>query len=118
MFLHRCQDPQITLNPAIVVVGNIVFNHIHEIISTCEPSAVVSLAFENAPESLHRSIVDTLGYSGHALLHLCLLQLIVKHSVGILETSVAMEQRMCVRIRFNSGIQCVKYKRIIIMPLG
>ena len=114
MFLHWCQNPQVALNPAIVVVSDVVLNHLNKILARGKSSAVIPFSFKNPPESLHRSVVDTFCHSGHTLLHLCLLQLIVKRPVCILESSVAVEQWMCVRIGFNGRIQSVKYQRIIV----
>ena len=109
MFLHRCQNAQIALYPAVVVVGNVVLNHLHKLFAAGEPLAVISLSFQNAPETFHWTVVNALGNSGHTLLHLGFLQLVVEHSVCVLKTSVAVEQRMCVGVGFYSGIQGVKY---------
>ena len=38
----------------------------------------------------------------------------MKHSVGILVTSVAVEDGMCVRICLYGGIKCVIYQRVIV----
>jgi len=114
VLLHRCQNAQVALYPAVVVVDDIIFNHLHKLLTARKSSAVVPLTLENTPKAFHRAVVNTLGYSGHTLSHLRLLQLVVEYSVGVLETSVAMKQRMGIWIGFNSGIQGVEYERIII----
>ena len=91
VLLHRCQNAQIALYAAVVVVNDVVLNHGNKFLTACESFAVIPFPLENAPESFHRAIVDTFGYSGHALLHLRFLQLIVENSVGILKTSVTVE---------------------------
>ena len=91
MLLHRCQHAQVALYPAVVVVGDIILNHLHKLLTACKTLAVISLSFQNTPKAFHWTVVNALGHSGHALFHLCFLQLVVEHSVGILETSVAME---------------------------
>ena len=114
MLLHRRQNAQVTLHPAVVVVDNVILNHLYKLLTACKTLAVISLSLQNAPETFHWSVVNALGYSGHALSHLGFLQLVVEYTVCILKTSVAMEQGVCIRIGLNSGIQGVKYKRIVI----
>lgn len=48
------------------------------------------------------------------MLHFCFLQLAVEDSVGILEFSVAVKQRMSVWIRFNSRIQSIEYQSVVV----
>ena len=91
MLLHRRQHAQVALYPAIVVIGDVVLNHGYEFLTTCESFAVIPFPLENAPEAFHRTVVNALGHSGHALLHLRFLQLIVESSVGVLKTSVTVE---------------------------
>ena len=91
VFLHRCQNAQIALYTAVVVVADVILNHLHKLLAACEPSAVISFSFQNTPEAFHRAVVNALGNSGHALSHLCFLQFVVECSVCILESSVAVE---------------------------
>ena len=62
------------------------------------PRAIVFLAFQNAPESFHRAVVNAVGYTRHALCHTRIFQHVVKSMTCVLKPTVAMEQRMCVRI--------------------
>lgn len=110
VLLHRRQHAQIALYPAVVVVGDVILNHGNNIFPAREAFTIVPFSFENTPESFHRAIVNALGNSGHALLHLCGFQLVVKDSVRILETSVAMEQRMCIGVSFYGSIQCIEHQ--------
>ena len=91
VLLHRCQHAQVALHSAVVVVGDIILNHLYEFLSACKTLAIISLSFQNAPKTFHWSVVNALGYSGHTLLHFGVLQLVVEYSVGVLESSVAME---------------------------
>jgi len=114
MLLHRRQHAQVALYSAVAIVSDVVLNHGNKLLAACEASSIVPLPLENAPETLHWAIADAFSNSGHALLLLRSFQLAVKSSVGILESSVTMEQWMCIRIGLNSSIQGVKYKGIII----
>ena len=114
MLFHRRQNAQVALHSAIVVIGDVILNHLNEFFTARKPSAVVPLPLEDSPEALHRAIIDALGHSGHALFHICFLQFVVERPVGILEASVAVEQGMRIGIGLDSGIQCIEYKRIII----
>lgn len=114
VLLHRRQHAQIALYPAVVVVGDVILNHGNKIFPAREAFTIVPFSFENTPESFHRAIVNALGNSGHALLHLCGFQLVVKDSVRILETSVAMEQRMCIGVSCYGSIQCIEHQGIVI----
>ena len=52
--------------------------------------------------------------SGHTLDHPGLLQLAMKYPACILKPSVAMEQRMCIRICLHSPVEGFINKRIIV----
>ena len=114
VLLHRCKNAQVALYAAVVVIGYVVLNHLHKLLTACKTLTVISLSFQDTPKAFHRSVVNTLGDSGHTLLHLCFLQLAIEYSVCILKTSITMEQRMCIWIGINSGIQGVEHKRIIV----
>ena len=114
MLLHRRQDAEVALQAIEVVVANIVFDHLYQAIPTCKAFAVISFAFENTPESFHRTVVNTFADSGHTLLHSGIYQLLMKCSVGVLKASVAVEQWFCVRVFSNSLVECFKYQRIVI----
>ena len=74
MLLHRSQYPKSSLVSLIVVVINIVFDHRHELFAAVEALAIITFSLQDSPESFHRTIVDALGYSGHALSHAGILQ--------------------------------------------
>ena len=39
----------------------------------------------------------------------------VKGSVDVLETTVTVEQWMCIRIGFHCGLECVKHNRVVVV---
>lgn len=91
MLFHRRQDAKIALDTVKVVIGNVSLNHCIQLLLRGEASAIVTLAFQDSPEALHRAVVDAVRNAGHALSHAGLFQLVVKCSVSILETPVAVE---------------------------
>lgn len=60
---------------------------------------------EDAPEALHRPVVNTLAHPGHALCHPGCGQLVVEHPGRILKAPVAVEQRVRIRTGGQSLIQ-------------
>ena len=99
MFFHRRKNAKITLNPTSVIVMDILGDHLDELLFTGKTPAIISLSFQNAPEALHRAIVNAVGHAGHALCHTGLQQLVVKGPAGILEPSVTVEHMSCVLFR-------------------
>ena len=89
MLFHRRQDAQITLDTSRVVIANILLDHLHKIPLAGEPSAVIALSFQNAPEALHRAVINAMRHAGHTLHHSSLHELMVESAAGILKTSVA-----------------------------
>ena len=114
MLFHWRQDAQIALHPSGIVVTDIVFNHLDEVSLAGEPSAVIALPLQNAPETLHRAVINAVSNTGHALRHPRLHKLLVKYPVRVLKTSVAMEQGMCVRIGLNCLVKGFENQRIIV----
>ena len=114
MLFHWRQDTQIALHPSGIVITDIVFNHSDEIPLAGEPSAVIALPLQNAPEALHRAVINAVSNTGHALRHSGLYKFLVEGAVGILKSSVAVKQGMCVRIGFNRLVEGFENQRIIV----
>lgn len=114
MLFHWRQDTQIALHPSGIVIMDIVFDHLDEIPLTGESSAVIAFPLQNPPEALHRAVINAVCNTGHTLRHARLHKLLVKCPVRVLETSVAMEQGMCVRIGLNRLVEGFEHQRIII----
>ena len=114
MFLHRCQHAQIALNSSGIVIADVAHNHLHKLLLAGKTPAIVAFPFQDAPEAFHRAIVNTVCHTGHALHHSRLYELLVECSACILVASVAVEQRMCVRVELNSPVKGLEYERIVI----
>ena len=114
MFLHRCQHTQVALNSPGVAIADVADNHLHKFLLTGETPAIIAFLFQDAPETFHGSIVNTVSDTGHTLYHSCLYKFLVKCSACILVAAVTVEQRMCVRIEFNSPVKGLEYERIVI----
>ena len=91
MLFHRREDAEIALNAPVVVVTDVILNHINQFFLGGITFAVIAFPFQDAPEAFHRAVVDALSNAGHALYHTCLLQLVVKDPVGVLKSSVTMK---------------------------
>ena len=114
VLFHRRQHAQITLHPSGVVIMDIGLNHLHKLPLAGKPSAVIAFPLQNAPEALHRAVINAVRHAGHTLRHASLHELVVKGSVRILESPVTMEQGMRVRIGFHSLIKGLENQRIVI----
>lgn len=114
MLLHRHQNAQIALYPAVVVISDVLVDHQSKLLTARGPSAIVSLTLEDSSEPFHRAVVDALGDPGHALLHLCFLQLVVKGSIRILKSMITAKQWMGIGIHCDSGIQSVEHTWIVV----
>ena len=105
VFLHRRQNTEVSLYPAGIVVVDVTLNHLNEFLFASKPSAVIAFTFQDAPKSFHWAVVNAMAHTRHTLRHPSLLELVVKSSAGILVTSVAVKQGMCVWIGQNSFIK-------------
>ena len=114
MLFHRRQHTQITLDTSCVVIANILLDHLNKLVLADEPSAVIALPFQNAPEALHRAVVNAMRHAGHTLRHARLHKLAAKCAVGVLEPSVAVEQRMRIRIGLHSLVEGFESQWVIV----
>ena len=89
--------------------------HLNEFLFAGKPSAVIAFTFQDPPKTFHRTVVNAMSHTGHALRHPGLLKLVVKRSAGVLVTSVAVKQGMCVWIGPNSFIKGLVNKGIIVV---
>ena len=114
MLFHWRQDTQIALHPSGIVITDIVFNHLDEVPLTGEPSAVIAFPLQNPPEALHRAVINAVRNAGHTLRHSGLYKFVVEGTVGILKSSVAVKQGMCVRIGLNCLVEGFENQRIVV----
>ena len=89
--LHGRMDAQTALETAEIVVGNILPDHPVQLLPAGEFPSIIALPLEDAPEALHRPVVNTLAHPGHALCHPGCGQLVVEHPGRILKAPVAVE---------------------------
>ena len=58
--------------------------------------------------------MNAVSHTGHTLRHTSLHEFTVEYSACVLETSVAVEQRMCIRVGLHSPVKGLEYERIVI----
>ena len=91
MLFHRRQDTQIALDTSRVVIANILLDHLDKLVLAGKPSAVIAFPLQNAPEALHRAIVNTSANTGHALPHSLFFQHILELLARVLESPVTVK---------------------------
>ena len=57
----------------VVVVFDVVGDHVDDIFTAGESTLVIALSFEYSPKSFHRAIVNAFPDSGHTLSHIMIL---------------------------------------------
>ena len=114
MLLHRREDAEVALDAPVVVVTDIIFNHIDQLFLRGKALAVVPFTLQDAPKALHGTVVNALGHAGHALRHTGLLQLVMEGTVGVLKTSVTMKERMRIGIGLYGSVEGLEYQWIVI----
>ena len=77
---------------------------------------IIALTLQDSPEAFHRAVVNAAANTGHTLCHPGIQQFLVEGSAGVLESTVAVEQRVCIWIFQNGFIQGIKNK-IIVIPV-
>ena len=115
MLLDWCQHSESSLVSLVVVVIDIFFDHGYKRFTATEAVAIVSFSLKDPPESFHRTIVDALGYSGHALNHAGAFELCMECPIGVLESTIAVAKRSSSRISGYSLVECSEHQRIVIM---
>ena len=83
VLFHRRQDAQIALNTSCVVITNILLDHLDKPTFAGEPSAVIAFPLQNAPEALHRTVINAMRHTRHTLCHSGLHELVAEGAVGI-----------------------------------
>ena len=114
MLFHRSEYTEVPLEPFGVVVLNEILNHGYQTGSVGKAYSVISFSLQDSPETFHRPVINALGNSGHTLGHASFGQHAVECAVSVLESSVAVAQRACIRVCGNCCPKCVKHQRIVI----
>ena len=91
MDFHRGPHTQAALEAVEVVIGDVLLDHLDQLLPAGEPPAIVTLALQDAPKFLHRAIVNTVGHTGYTLRHSGLLKFMVECPAGVLKAPVTME---------------------------
>ena len=114
MLFHWREYAKVTLYASVVVVTDVILNHVGQFLLAGESLSVVPFPLEDPPETFHRAVVDTLGYTGHTLRHTRFFQLVMERAVCVLEPPVAMEQRVRVEIFLYRSIKGLENQRIVV----
>ena len=93
MDFHRGPHAQAALEAAEVVIGDVLLDHLDQLLPAGEPPAIVALPLEDAPEALHGAVVNALSHPGHTLCNASCSQLVMEDLSGIGAAPVAVEQR-------------------------
>ena len=115
VLFHWRNNTKIALYPLGVVIVNVIPNHPNKLLLGSKTAAIIFLALQDAPESLHWAIVNAVSHARHTLRHTGFLQHMVKGLVGVLKTTVTVEQLMCIRMGFNCSLECVKHNRVVVV---
>ena len=114
MLFHRSKYAEVPLEPFGVVVTNEIFNHSNQAGSISEAFPVIPFSLQDTPESFHGSVINTLGDPGHTLDHSGFGQHMVEYAARVLESSVTVAQRVCIRVCGNRCPKCIKYQWIVV----
>jgi len=115
MVCARCHDIKFALQTLVVVVPNIVLDHLNQFFSVRERPPVVALAFQDTPETFHWSVIYAMADTGHALRHAVFHELCMERAARVLEASVAVEQGMRSRILGHCLIKRIEHETVIVM---
>ena len=114
MLFHRSEYTKVPLEPFGVVVLNEFINHGNKTDFVREAFSVIPFSLQDTPESLHWAIINAFGNPGHTLGHASFSQHMVEWTACILESSVAVAQRMRVRVCGNRCPEGIKYQWIVV----
>ena len=103
MLFHRRRHTQVALHSPGIVITDVVFKHLYKFLLAGETPAVIAFPLQDAPESFHRAIDYAVGHTGHTLTSLY--EFVVECSACVLEASIAVEQRMGIRVCLNSLVK-------------
>ena len=109
MSLHLRQGHQLSLISAVVVVVKIILYSLNQGFAVMILSSVIHFPLDNALESFHRSVVNTMGDPRHALGHSGVNQLLMEYPACILEASVGMKEWMRIWVGGSSRIKCAEH---------
>ena len=110
MLFHWSENTKVSLEPFGVVVKNEILNHRYKARPVSESYSIVPFAFQDSPEPFHRTVIYTLGNSGHTLCYASFGEHTVESTVSILESSIAVAQWMSIRFGSNRRPKSVEHR--------
>ena len=110
-----CHHTKATLQSLVVVVIDIFLNCFGQFYPCVKRPAIVHLTLQDSPESFHRPIVKTMGYSRHALCHALFFKFCMERFVCILKSPVAMKDGMCIGMKSYGLVKGLKDQGIVIV---
>lgn len=75
---------------------------------------IVHFALQNAPEALHRAVVNASAYPRHTLCHAHNIQFCLKLLAGVLVSAVAVEKRLGTGVCLHSYVEGIKDELVVI----
>ena len=118
MLFHWCQNAKVTLETLRVVVMDITANHFHQFSTVRETPSIITLSLQDAPKTFHGAIVNAATNTRHTLCHASIDQPLVEVSVGILKSTVTVEDRMRIRIVLDCLCKRVEHKFVVVCILN
>ena len=115
MDFHRGPYAQAALEAAEVVIGDVLLDHLDQLLSAGEAPAIVTLPLEDSPKALHGAVVNALSHPGHTLCNAGYSQLVMKNLGGIGAAPVAVKQRVGAGIGLQCLIQSAVYQDCVVV---
>ena len=75
---------------------------------------MVHLTFEGAPEGFHGAVVDAHARTGHALEHALVKEFDFEFWIGVLETAIAVDERVSVGVFGDGTVKGGKNKAVVV----
>ena len=67
MLLKGRKNTQVALHATIVVIADVIGDHLDQFLFAGKTLSIITFALQNAPEPFHRPVVNAFGYAGHTL---------------------------------------------------
>ena len=93
------------LTPLVVVVMNELTYRIHKLFIGFKMVEIIHFTLQNAPEALHRTIVNASANTRHALPHSLFFQHVLELLARVLEAPVTMKQWVCIWVLLDCQLK-------------
>lgn len=94
VLFKRRENAQAALGTPEIIIGHVLLNHPGQLFPAGKTPAVITLTLKDSPKAFHGAIINALANTRHALDHACLRQLIVEHLRCVLDSPVAVKERI------------------------